>query len=426
MRFRNSQPARTFNENPPAGKERVHYVTQNDTQTVFGISFRMRAYICNQRMRSWWRLKRLKQLRRRESNRRRSNPEQLQQLVAPIALYPDELVAEVLAASTYPTEVVQANRWLQQNSTLKDQQLATEVDKQPWDASVKALTEFPSVLANMDKNLSWTSSLGDAYYNHPQEVMDAVQVMRKRAENAGTLKTTQQQTVTTQGQTIIIEPTNPQVVYVPTYDPWVVYGAPLVVYPGYVDFFVGPYVSFGFGFPIGHFSHFPWGWGFWGCNWGGRFVVFNHARFISRSHTFFNHGHGFAGGDFHGHDFHGFHSGEFHGQAFHNFHGAGSGFDHRDFRGFAAPHVAPNGHPGAFSGFDHGGRTNSFSGRGQSSFGGGLHRRRLRWRTARRFWRHLHGGGFGGGPQGGLAAAVSRRRRWRPQIIGCLRRSIAI
>ena len=107
-----------------------------------------------------------------------ANPEQLQQLVAPIALYPDELVAEVLAASTYPTEVVQANRWLQQNSTLKDQQLATEVDKQPWDASVKALTEFPSVLANMDKNLSWTSSLGDAYYNHPQEVMDAVQVMR--------------------------------------------------------------------------------------------------------------------------------------------------------------------------------------------------------------------------------------------------------
>ena len=215
-----------------------------------------------------------------------ANPEQLQQLVAPIALYPDELVAEVLAASTYPTEVVQANRWLQQNSTLKDQQLATEVDKQPWDASVKALTEFPSVLANMDKNLSWTSSLGEAYYNHPQEVMAAVQVMRKRAENAGTLKTTQQQTVTTQGQTIIIEPTNPQVVYLPTYDPWVVYGAPLVVYPGYVDFFVGPYVSFGFGYPIGFFPY-PWGWGFWGCDWRGRLVGFKHARFIYRKQLFF-------------------------------------------------------------------------------------------------------------------------------------------
>ena len=331
-----------------------------------------------------------------------ANPQQLQQLVAPIALYPDELVAEVLAASTYPTEVVEANRWLQQNSTLKDEQLATEVDKQPWDASVKALTEFPSVLANMDKNLSWTSSLGEAYYNHPQEVMAAVQVMRKRAENAGTLKTTQQQMVTTQGQTIIIEPTNPQVVYLPTYDPWVVYGAPLVVYPGYVDFFVGPFVWFG-GFPIGHFHHhFPWGWGFWGCNWRGRFVVFNHARFISRSHVFFNHGHGFAGGDFHGHDFHGFHSGEFHGQAFHNFHGAGSGFDHRDFRGFAAPHVAPNGHPGAFSGFDHGGRTNSFSGRGQSSFGGGFHGGGGFNGAPHGGFGGMHGGGFNGAPHGGF------------------------
>ncbi len=355
------------------------------------------------------------------------NPEQLQQLVAPIALYPDELVAEVLAASTYPTEVVQANRWLQQNSTLKDEQLATEVDKQPWDASVKALTEFPSVLANMDKNLSWTSSLGDAYYNHPQEVMAAVQVMRKRAENAGTLKTTQQQTVTTQGQTIIIEPTNPQVVYLPTYDPWVVYGAPLVVYPGYVDFFVGPFVWFG-GFPIGHFHHhFPWGWGFWGCNWGGRFVVFNHARFISRSHVFFNHGHGFAGGDFHGHDFHGFHSGEFHGQAFHNFHGAGSGFDHRDFRGFAAPHVAPNGHPGAFSRFDHGGRTNNFSGRGQSSFGGGFHGGGGFNGAPHGGFGGMHGGGFNGAPLRRLWRRRFSWRRWRrPQIIGCLRRSIAI
>jgi Protein of unknown function (DUF3300) len=307
-----------------------------------------------------------------------ANPEQLQQLVAPIALYPDELVAEVLAASTYPTEVVQANRWLQQNSTLKDQQLATEVDKQPWDASVKALTEFPSVLANMDKNLSWTSSLGDAYYNHPQEVMDAVQVMRKLAENAGTLKTTQQQKVTTQGQTIVIEPTNPQVVYVPTYDPWVVYGAPLAVYPGYVDFFVGPYVSFGFGYPIGFFPY-PWGWGFWGCNWGGRFVVFNHARFFSHSHTFFDHGHGFA----HGRDFHG-----------RDFNGHENNFDHRADRGFAAPHVEGGGHPGAFSGFDHGGVVNQHSFRGQSSFGGGMH--------GGGFAGEAHGG-FGGGMRGGFS-----------------------
>src|SRR5260370_20458543 len=113
-------------------------------------------------------------------------PEQLQQLVAPIALYPDELVAQILAASTYPTEIVEAERWLQQNSSLKGAQLASEVDKQSWDPSVKALTQFPSVLANMDKNLSWTSALGDAYFNNQQDVLNAGQVMRTRAQAAGT------------------------------------------------------------------------------------------------------------------------------------------------------------------------------------------------------------------------------------------------
>ena len=339
-----------------------------------------------------------------------ANPEQLQQLVAPIALYPDELVAEVLAASTYPTEVVQANRWLQQNSTLKDQQLATEVDKQPWDASVKALTEFPSVLANMDKNLSWTSSLGDAYYNHPQEVMDAVQVMRKRAENAGTLKTTQQQTVTTQGQTIVIEPTNPQVVYVPTYDPWVVYGAPLAVYPGYVDFFVGPYVSFGFGYPIGFFPY-PWGWGFWGFNWGGGFVVFNHARFISHSHTFFDHGHGFAhGGDFHGHDFHGFHAVNFTVRPFIIFMAQGRGLTigqpvdllRRTWRQGRPPRRVQRIRP-----WRHGQPL--------------LRPRPVQFRR-RYSWRSGFNGGAHGGFAGGGAAVASGRfswRRWRrPQVIG--------
>ena len=103
-------------------------------------------------------------------------PEQLQQLVAPIALYPDALVAQILAAATYPDQVVEADRWLQQHPDLKGEQLGKEVDKQPWDPSVKALVEFPSVLANMDKNLSWTSSLGDAYVNQQKDVMDAVQV----------------------------------------------------------------------------------------------------------------------------------------------------------------------------------------------------------------------------------------------------------
>src|ERR1700687_4379312 len=159
-------------------------------------------------------------------------PEELQQLVAPIALYPDSLVAQILAASAFPEQVVEADRWVQANPDLKGDALGQAVDQQPWDPSVKALTAFPSVLGNIDKNLSWTSSLGDAYYNQQQDVMDAVQVMRQRAQEAGNLKTTPQQTVTTQGSTVIIQPSDPTVVYVPAYDPWVVYGGPIGPWPG--------------------------------------------------------------------------------------------------------------------------------------------------------------------------------------------------
>ena len=181
-------------------------------------------------------------------------PEQLQQLVAPIALYPDALVAQILAGSTYPTQIVEADRWMQQHSDLKGEQLAQAVNQQSWDASVKALTQTPSVLANLDKNLSWASALGDAYVNQQQAVLDAVQTMRKRAEQAGNLKTNPQETVTNQGQTVVIQPANPNVVYVPAYDPWVVYGPPLVAYPGWYWYpglyAVGPGISFGLGFPI--------------------------------------------------------------------------------------------------------------------------------------------------------------------------------
>jgi Protein of unknown function (DUF3300) len=163
-------------------------------------------------------------------------PEQLQQLVAPIALYPDELVAQILAASTYPTEVVEADRWIQAHPDLKGKQLGDEVDKQSWDPSVKALVQFPSVLANMDKNLSWTSSLGDAYVNQQQQIMDAVQVLRQRAQQSGNLKSTPQQTVTTQGQTIVVEPADPEVVYVPAYDPWLIYGDPILAWPGWYPY----------------------------------------------------------------------------------------------------------------------------------------------------------------------------------------------
>ena len=144
---------------------------------------------------------------------------ELQQLVAPIALYPDPLVAQILAAATYPTEIVEASRWLQRNSALEGEQLAGAVDPQPWDPSVKALTQFRWVLDNMNQNLAWTSALGDAYVNQPSDVLNAVQVLRQRAQAAGSLQSTDQQSVTTQDQSIVIEPVDPQVVYVPAYDP---------------------------------------------------------------------------------------------------------------------------------------------------------------------------------------------------------------
>src|SRR3984885_5310254 len=183
------------------------------------------------------------------------SPEQLQRLVAPIALYPDSLVAQILSASTFPDEVVEADRWVQAHPDLKGEDLGKAVDSEPWDPSVKALTGFPSVLGNMDKNLSWTSSLGDAFFNQQQDVMAAVQVMRQRAQAAGNLRSSPQQTVDDQDSTITIEPTSTEVVYVPAYDPWLVYGDPLIAWPGWYPYpgiwFGGPYLAFGIGFGIG-------------------------------------------------------------------------------------------------------------------------------------------------------------------------------
>ncbi|MGB5197062.1 MAG: DUF3300 domain-containing protein, partial [Candidatus Deferrimicrobium sp.] len=213
------------------------------------------------------------------------SPEQLQRLVAPIALYPDSLVAQILEASTFPEQVVEANRWVQANPDLEGEALGQGLDQQPWDPSVKAVAAFPSVLGNMDKNLSWTSSLGDAYYNQQQDVMDAVQVMRQRAQQSGNLMTTPQQTVTTQGSTVIIEPASPDVVYVPAYDPWLVYGDPIVAWPGWYPYpgiwFGGPYLSFGIGFGIGWFGGFGWGWDHWGCDWHNRYAIYDHDRYYS-------------------------------------------------------------------------------------------------------------------------------------------------
>ena len=158
---------------------------------------------------------------------------QIDALVAPIALYPDALVAQVLAASTYPNEVTDAEQWLKANSNLQGQALVDAVNQQQWDPSVQALTQFPSVLDNMANNLSWTSALGSAFYNQQADVMASVQRLRAQAKAAGNLKSSQQITVVQQDpQTIVIQPANPQVVYVPAYNPTVVYGTPYYP-PGY-------------------------------------------------------------------------------------------------------------------------------------------------------------------------------------------------
>ncbi len=290
------------------------------------------------------------------------SPEELQQLAAPIALYPDALIAQILAASTYPTQIVEADRWIESHSDLKGEKLAKEVDKQPWDPSVKALAQFPSVLENMDKNLPWTSSLGDAYANDPQGVTDAVQTMRQQARNAGNLKSTEQENVSDQDGTIDIEPANPDVVYVPAYDPWLVYGAPIVAYPGWYPvpgiFLGGVGIGFGIGFGVGFFGGFGWGWHHWGYDWHGRRAMYDHHAFVSHSRTFdrggFNHAN-FGRGSFS------------HGNAFH---GGGGG---AGFRGSSAPHFQPGTRSSAFSGFDHGGNARGFSSRGRSSFGGDSH-----------------------------------------------------
>ncbi|MFY9689751.1 MAG: DUF3300 domain-containing protein [Candidatus Acidiferrales bacterium] len=310
-------------------------------------------------------------------------PEQLQQLVAPIALYPDSLVAQILAASTFPEQVVEADRWVQAHPDLKGDDLGKAVDQQDWDPSVKALTAFPTVLGNMDKNLSWTSSLGDAYYNQQQDVTEAVQVMRQRAQSAGDLKDTPQQNVTTDGSTIVIQPANPDVVYVPAYDPWAVYGDPILPWPGWYDYpgiwYGGPYLSFGLGFGIGFFGGFGWGWGNWGFDWHNHYAIYDHNRYYSRSSTFYNRDNFYRGGA----------RGGFGGRG--NFGERGSAArpfngDNRAARGYAAPRGENGTRSGAFSGYGRGGDSRDFSARGRSSFGGGG---------------GFRGGGGGGGFHGG-------------------------
>jgi hypothetical protein len=212
-------------------------------------------------------------------------PEELEQIAAPIALYPDPLVAQILMASTYPLEVVQAARFAKANASLKGAQLDDALKKEPWDDSVKSLVSFPQALSMMNEKLDWTQNLGDAFLGQQKELMDTIQRLRGKAEAAGNLKSNAEQTVTVEPapapqtpapqtvvvqappQIITIQPANPQVIYVPTYNPAVIYGPwPYPAYPPY-SYYPPGYVagtallSFGLGMAVGAAA-----WG--NCNWG--------------------------------------------------------------------------------------------------------------------------------------------------------------
>jgi len=266
-------------------------------------------------------------------------------MVAPIALYPDKLVAQILAGSTFPVQVSDADQWLTQNKVLKAGPLADAASSQPWDASIKSLTAFRRVLDQMAKNLPWTTALGQAYYNDPDDVMNAIQVMRQRATQVGHLKSTPQLHIATSAepntsytpnqsvppvytaqpiiapppQYITIEPTQPNIVYVPSYNPQQIYGAPVAAYPGYdyvspayigysnLQIATAGFLTFGLGVVVGSaFERHGWGWNSWGVNWGRPSaylgntwgpsipafdrptVVYNRTNYISNSSTVVN------------------------------------------------------------------------------------------------------------------------------------------
>lgn len=191
--------------------------------------------------------------------------DELDQLLAPIALYPDDLLMQILAASTYPLEVVEAARFVQQNPDLRDGALDDAVAQRNWDASVQSLTAFPQVLAMMNDKLEWTERLGDAFLADEQRVLDTVQALRKRAQAAGNLPSTPQQTVADENGAIAIEPAQPDVVYVPVYDSTVVYGPWWA--PGYPPWFWYPPPIYGYPVVVTGVA-FGIGWPLWRAHWG--------------------------------------------------------------------------------------------------------------------------------------------------------------
>jgi hypothetical protein len=215
--------------------------------------------------------------------------EELDGIVAPIALYPDALVAQILGAATFPYEIVDATLWLKDNSKLKGEAVAKAVDQQLWDPAVKALTQFPSVLDNLAKNLAWTSALGEASATQQPDVMAAVQRMRAKAQAAGNLKSSPEiKVIQERPQTIVIQPANPQIVYVPAYNPTVIYGAPVVT-PGYssADVAAAAIISFGVGIAVGAMMYggcCGWGWSYWGTSWHSRTIIYNRNVYVGNSY----------------------------------------------------------------------------------------------------------------------------------------------
>jgi len=338
---------------------------------------------------------------------------ELQALVAPIALYPDSLVAQILTASTFPDEVAIANYWLGQNKSLTGSALMQEVDKQSWDPSVKALTEFPSVLENMAKNLTWTSSLGEAYHNQQADVMTAIQTLRADAKAKGNLKTTSQIKVVQQSpQVIVIQPANPQIVYVPQYNPAVIYGTPYVV-PGYVapaytagDVAAAGIIGFGAGIAVGAMMSggcCAWGYSSWNCGWHGTAVVY--------------HGGGYYGNS-------ALHGGYYNG-GYHNSYGYNNSYNHSNYgnynrnsgntynRNVSGNTVNVNtksaqnfgsDHSGSSSWSNHsswGGGSNAFSGMSGHSGGFGGSDGWSSRAESSRGWGSMSSSGFGGGRFGG-------------------------
>jgi uncharacterized membrane protein YgcG len=216
--------------------------------------------------------------------------EQLEQLVAPIALYPDALVAQILAASTYPAQVISADNWIHSMGNASPEQIAYGADAQAnWDPSVKALTAFPQVLDLMNHDLRWTTDLGNAYYNQPQDVLQTIQLMRQRAQQAGTLQSTPQEAISYNQGYIQLAPVSSQDVYVPAYDPWTAYGQPVSPYPGFS--LTGALQSLagsgllrnGLSFAMSAFSNTQFGWAGWALNWLTNSVLFHQSPYTSQS-----------------------------------------------------------------------------------------------------------------------------------------------